>query len=51
VKVITGDNDLVAKKICKEVGIATDHVLLGTELEKMNDDQLADVCMVTTLFA
>jgi P-type Mg2+ transporter len=51
VKVITGDNDLVARKICKEVGIATDHVLLGTELEKMNDDQLADVCMVTTLFA
>ncbi|MFN7730280.1 MAG: magnesium-translocating P-type ATPase [Pirellula sp.] len=51
VKVITGDNDLVAKKICKEVGIATDHVLLGTDLESMSDDQLADACSDTTLFA
>ena len=51
VKVITGDNDLVAKKICKEVGLATDRVLLGTEVEAMNDDQLADACLDTTLFA
>jgi Mg2+-importing ATPase len=41
----------VAKKICKEVGLATDRVLLGTEVEAMNDDQLADACLDTTLFA
>ena len=29
VKVITGDNDLVARKICKEVGLATDVGLVG----------------------
>jgi Mg2+-importing ATPase len=51
IKVITGDNDLVAKKICKEVGLATNHVLLGTEVEAMNDEQLADACIETTLFA
>lgn len=51
VKVITGDNELVAAKICKEVGLATDRVLLGNSMETMSDDQLADVCLETNLFA
>ena len=51
VKVITGDNDLVAMKICKEVGLSIDRVLLGTEVEAMNDEQLADAAIHTTLFA
>lgn len=51
VKVITGDNDLVAKKICKEVGLATEHVLLGPEVEAMTNEELANACLDTTLFA
>jgi len=51
VKVITGDNDLVARKICKEVGLATDFVLLGNEIDSLSDDQLADAAWQTTLFA
>ncbi len=51
VKVVTGDNDLVARKICKEVGLSTEFVLLGSEVEKMTDDQLADAAEKTTLFA
>lgn len=51
IKVVTGDNDLVARKICKEVGIPTDCVLLGSDIESMSDDQLAVASMQTTLFA
>jgi Mg2+-importing ATPase len=51
IKVVTGDNDLVARKICKEVGLATEFVLLGSDVEGMNDDQLADAAIKTTLFA
>ncbi len=51
VKVVTGDNDLVARKICREVGLATEFVLLGDEVEKMTDEQLADAAEKTTLFA
>lgn len=51
VKVVTGDNDLVARKICKEVGLSTEHVLLGGEVEKLSDEQLAEVVEQTTLFA
>jgi Mg2+-importing ATPase len=51
VKVVTGDNDLVARKICKEVGLSTDFVLLGDEVEKMADNELAEAAEKTTLFA
>jgi Mg2+-importing ATPase len=51
VKVLTGDNELVSKKICHEVGIPTDHVLLGAQIEGMSDGDLAGVVERTTLFA
>src|SRR5450631_476272 len=51
IKVLTGDNELVTKKICHEVGIPTDHVLLGSQIETMSDAELAAVVERTTLFA
>jgi Mg2+-importing ATPase len=51
VKVVTGDNDLVARKICKEVGLATEFVLLGEDVERMDDEHLAEAAEKTTLFA
>ena len=51
VKVVTGDNDLVARKICKEVGLSTEFTLIGSEVEKMTDTELADAAERTTLFA
>jgi hypothetical protein len=51
VKVLTGDNELVARKVCKEVGLSTEHVLLGTDVEKLTDEQLAEAVEKATLFA
>ncbi|HEV3415574.1 MAG TPA: magnesium-translocating P-type ATPase [Pirellulales bacterium] len=51
VKVLTGDNDLVSRKICSEVGIPTESTLLGVQVEKMNDAELAEAAGKTTLFA
>ena len=51
VKVITGDNELVAKKICGEVGLEVQAALLGVEVERMTDDELAEAAERTTLFA
>ncbi|MGW8258032.1 MAG: HAD-IC family P-type ATPase, partial [Thermoguttaceae bacterium] len=51
VKILTGDNELVSRKICHEVGISTDHVLLGSEIESLNDDELARAVENVTLFA
>ena len=51
VKVLTGDNELVSRKICREVGIATDQVLLGSQVEGMSDAELATAASKATLFA
>jgi Mg2+-importing ATPase len=51
VKVLTGDNELVSQKICHEVGIPTDYVLLGNQIEGMSDSELAGLVERTTLFA
>ncbi|MDE1920238.1 MAG: magnesium-translocating P-type ATPase [Candidatus Omnitrophica bacterium] len=50
-KVLTGDNDLVTKKICSEVGLDIKGLLTGIQLEKMTDDQLKDAVQTTTVFA
>ncbi len=51
VKIITGDNDIVTRKICQEVDLQIDGILLGSQMEKMNDEQLADMVDTTTVFA
>ena len=51
IKVITGDNELVARKICKDVGLEVGVVLLGVDVDKMTDAELAVAADTTTLFA
>ena len=43
VKVLTGDNDLVTRKVCTEVGIPAEEIILGNDVERMTDEQLAEV--------
>ncbi len=50
-KVLTGDNDLVTKKICSEVGLDIKGLLTGDQLEKITDEQLKDMVKTTTVFA
>lgn len=51
VKVITGDNELVARKVCEQVGLTADRVLLGDRVEAMSDDELAVAAERVALFA
>jgi Mg2+-importing ATPase len=51
VKVVTGDNELVARKVCKEVGLPTDFVLLGKDVEGLGEAELTQAAERTTLFA
>jgi Mg2+-importing ATPase len=50
VKILTGDNELVSQKICREVKLNIDHVLLGTQIETMPDAELSEAVENTTLF-
>ena len=53
VKVLTGDNEVVTKKICRDVGIHFDRILLGSDLDEMDDlklqQQLQDVSILAKL--
>ena len=51
VKVLTGDNDIITTKICREVGIEAGKPLLGIEIEQMSDDQLKPLIEERTIFA
>jgi len=51
VKILTGDNELVSRKICDEVGLSTESVLLGSQVAAMSDAELADAADGATLFA
>ncbi len=51
VKVLTGDNEIVTKRICKMVGIEPGAVVLGSELGAMDDAMLAQVAPRTAVFA
>jgi Mg2+-importing ATPase len=51
IKVLTGDNDLVTRKVCTEVGIHAEKILLGIQVEKLTDDELAKEVEATDVFA
>jgi Mg2+-importing ATPase len=51
VKILTGDNELISRKVCRDVGLSADPMLLGSDVEKMSDAELADASEKATLFA
>ncbi|ENY53947.1 Cation-transporting P-type ATPase [Metamycoplasma alkalescens 14918] len=51
VKILTGDNPLVTKSVCAKVGIPYQKILLGQEISKMSDEELAIEVEKTDIFA
>ncbi|WP_271006814.1 magnesium-translocating P-type ATPase [Listeria seeligeri] len=51
VKVLTGDNEIVTKRICQEVGIPANGFLLGTEVDELMDEELMDALQKYHIFA
>jgi Mg2+-importing ATPase len=51
VKILTGDNELVAQYVCTQVGLNGARIVLGDELDQMTEPALASVAERTTVFA
>jgi Mg2+-importing ATPase len=51
IKIITGDNHLVARHVCSQVGLDPGTVVVGEDLEQMTDSALGHVAENTTVFA
>lgn len=50
-KVITGDNRLVAESLCRKIGIPLNEIITGTELREMSDAALVQRVGAVNLFA
>jgi Mg2+-importing ATPase len=51
VKVLTGDNDVVTRAICDQVGLDVDQLLIGADLDALDDRALEEAAHRTTVFA
>jgi P-type Mg2+ transporter len=51
VKVLTGDNEVITRKICHEVQLDPGEILLGAAIARMSDAELAEIADRTTVFA
>ncbi|MDD5111081.1 MAG: magnesium-translocating P-type ATPase [Candidatus Altiarchaeota archaeon] len=51
IKIITGDNELVTKKICDDISLPIKGILLGAEIDHLTDDALRVRAEKTTIFA
>lgn len=51
IKILTGDNELISRKVCEEVGIPAGRILLGAEMELMTNDALSRMVDQVSLFA
>ena len=50
-KVLTGDNEKVTRTVCREVGLPVQNMLLGSDIDKMSDTELAAAAEQTDVFA
>ena len=50
-KILTGDNELVTKHVCEQVGVDTSNVVLGEELSRITDSALGHVVEQASVFA
>ena len=51
VKILTGDNEIITAYICKQVGMPVENLLLGSQIEKMNEQQLLEAVRSASVFA
>lgn len=51
VKILTGDSGVVSRKICRDVGLAAEEILLGSEIDRMSDAELTGIVEKTTIYA
>ena len=51
VKILTGDNDLVTRKICRDVALPVERIVLGSEIEALDESALAALAEQAMVFA
>lgn len=51
VKILTGDSEILTRKICEDIGIAVEGVALGRDIDALSESETAALALRTTIFA
>jgi len=51
IKILTGDNEFVTRKVCKDVGLPVDQIMTGDQLTALSPEELTRTAQKTTVFA
>ena len=51
VKILTGDSDTLTKKICADIGIPVLGTVLGKDIDRLSESEVATLALKTTIFA
>lgn len=51
VKILTGDNEEVTKSVCRQIGIKFDKVYIGSDVDKLSDEELTELTGTANIFA
>ncbi len=51
VKVLTGDNDVITGKVCREVGLSYDKIITGNDLDNLSDEEMIPLIEKHQVFA
>jgi P-type Mg2+ transporter len=51
IKILTGDNEIITRKVCHEVGISNERILLGSDLDKLDEHELSLAVNQCDIFA
>jgi Mg2+-importing ATPase len=51
IKILTGDNELVARRVCADVGLTAGRLVAGTEIDRLTDTALSAVAEQASVFA
>ncbi|MBF7684739.1 magnesium-translocating P-type ATPase [Acinetobacter sp. B10A] len=51
VKVLTGDNEFVTQKVCQDINLPHEHIVLGEEIDQMSDEVFKQAVEKYNIFA
>ncbi|QQS15523.1 MAG: magnesium-translocating P-type ATPase [Candidatus Moraniibacteriota bacterium] len=51
VKILTGDSDTLTRKICADIGIPVLGTVLGKDIDRLSESEVAKLALKTTIFA
>ena len=50
IKILTGDNELITRRICQQVGLTINSSIAGSRIDGLNDEQILEVSLRHTIF-